>query len=345
MKNLQAINQYLMLTDTHINDGNISIVEDLFEQAFSLCKERKIKTIFHLGDWFTSRKGQSQSILLATKRIIERMQRLDITCWIIRGNHDATDLESSESFLDIFECSHFNVVRYEFSKAFGNLTIHFLPYFLEGGSYLARLTNCLPSTINKNILLTHIAVNGVRNNDYSPVSNNLTLDKFDKFDKVFVGHYHNQSNIGHIYYMGSVRQANFGEDDGKGFTILSDDGSFEFIQARFPRFDKILINIDELTIELIDQLRQEKKQSPQDNIRVVLIGDKSKKQSFDRALLTDFGVDCVLEDIGDSISSNEIENVPLSLVKEDILKYFHTFCEQNSIKDIEKGLSYLEKQQ
>src|SRR5690606_9186694 len=95
----------LILTDTHLKPDNISLVENIFDQAIAKCKELKIDTILHGGDWFNSRTGQPLSVLKATQRIIDKFKDNKIMVAIIAGNHDRTDYDSEDSFLDVFNRS------------------------------------------------------------------------------------------------------------------------------------------------------------------------------------------------------------------------------------------------
>ena len=120
----------LLITDTHLHDGNIELVKDIFKQAIEQCKKHKIDRIFHLGDWFTSRKSQSEAVLLATQEIIASFVGNDIPCYIIKGNHDATQADSIDSFINIFYSSHFIVKDGEYGDQYSDdLWIWFLPYY------------------------------------------------------------------------------------------------------------------------------------------------------------------------------------------------------------------------
>jgi len=86
----------------------------------------------------------------------------------------------------------------------------------------------------------------VRNNDGSIVEGDVEESYFDSFDLVASGHYHDWSEIGeNIVYFRSAYQANFGEDDNKGFTVVYDDCSLEYIQSKFPIYRKIIIDMND----------------------------------------------------------------------------------------------------
>ena len=90
----------IVVSDTHLGEHNISLLYSIFKQLIAICKEKNINTIYHTGDWFIDRKGQTQEVLLATKTIINLIRQNGLRIFIIPGNHDKTDLNSSESFLD-----------------------------------------------------------------------------------------------------------------------------------------------------------------------------------------------------------------------------------------------------
>lgn len=340
----------LILTDTHLKPDNISLVENIFDQAIAKCKELKIDTILHGGDWFNSRTGQPLSVLKATQRIIDKFKDNYISFTIMAGNHDRTDYDSEESFLDIFyDDPYFHVAEdgeyidiYEDDKNEENdIYVHFLPFFKESGSYVERL-NKIETLVGKNILLTHVAINGANNNDGSMVSDCIPSSAFEKFDAVLVGHYHNRQQFDNIYYIGSAYQSNFGEDDQKGFTILYNDGSIEFIQSHFPLYIKYEINVEQLTSKEILHLQQEKQSG--NNIRIKIKGDQAKVKSFDTSLLTQAGISFDLShNTVDKPLSDEEMSKNITHDKKSIVDAFKSFCSDNKITDNKYGLEKLKE--
>lgn len=333
----------LVLTDTHLKPDNISLVEDIFNQAISKCKELNINTILHGGDWFNSRTGQPLSVLKATQRIIDKLKSNKITVGIIGGNHDKTDYDSEESFIDVFGSTAFIVTQDYLNVHFGTINVHFLPFFKESGSYMQRLQDIKINKEETNILITHVAINGVKNNDHSVVSEAIPSSAFNKFDKVLVGHYHNQQQFDNIYYIGSAYQANYGEDENKGFTLLYDDGSIEFIQSKFPKYINYEIDVQDLTSKEIVQLQEERKKSG-DNIKIKIKGDEAKVKSFDTSLLTQAGITYELKSnaITKPLSDEEM-STNITHDKKTITDAFGKFCKDNKIKDNKYGLEKLKQ--
>lgn len=333
----------LLMTDTHLSKSNYELVKDIFQQAIDLCNQHEIKVIYHLGDFFTSRESQPLNVLIEAKEIFSMIASAGITMYIIPGNHDKVDLNSEISYLHAVEKNaSICLIDKEYNEICDEINIIFLPYFKEKESYLNHLDKISKMIIkNKiNILLTHISINGVQNNDGSTVENTITKDLFKKLNRVYVGHYHNKQDSGNIHYIGSAYQANFGEDDIKGFQFLMNNGSVRMIVSKFPKFIKEKIDIDDK-----DVLKKFEKQyaNSKDNIRIILTGNKEKLQAFKKENLTDKGIDVKFEseqqNTNFDISNQEIQIYDRS----NISKAFDSFCEINSIEDKDFGKQYLEK--
>lgn len=335
--------QYLLLTDTHLSDNNIDLVTDIFKQAIKVCKEKNIDTIFHLGDWFTSRKAQSLAVLKATDNIISMFRSAVISCHIIAGNHDKVEADTEESYLDIFDGDYFHVYKQEYILTLTpDLHITLLPYFKESGSYIKRLPKPNQKLLKgKHILLTHIGVNGVKNNDGSEVENDLLPGKFKEYDLVLSGHYHNYSKVGdNIYYIGSAYQANFGEDDEKGFVILNEDGELEYIRSKFPKYIKLKVNIDDQ--KAIKQIKKEHANS-KDNIRIVFTGDETQLASINKEQFNAIGIDVKFDKEVIRQDLSAVLNTNINFNRSNIKDAFEQFCELNDYKDKKIGIEYLKK--
>lgn len=336
----------ILITDTHLHKNNVLLVLDIFKQLIELCLKLKIKRIFHAGDFFTSREAQPLHVLLEAKEIFKMIKDAGLYLDIIPGNHDKTDLESLYSYLHAVEKNeNIKVIDEPFHEFIGSkLNIIWLPYFKEKGSYLTRLNDAVTCiTKNKiNVLITHIGVNGVSNNDGSLVENNLKTECFDKFQLVITGHYHNQSVIGDkIFYIGSAYQANHGEDNNKGFTLLYDNGEIDFIKSKFPEFIKLKIDVDDLANDKEIQ-KQFLKNKSDDHIRVILTGDKTKLQAYNKQSLIDNGIDVKYE--SDEVIKG-IKNSDEIIIydRKNINAAFKNFVKEEKIEDSEFGLKYLEQ--
>lgn len=337
----------VLFADPHLHKGNIEQVTSLFKQADDLAVELDIR-MYIMGDVFESRKAQPLDVLNAFGDILRATKSEKIA---IPGNHDKVDYESEDSYLDEFQHHpNFILVKDVLHVMHAPICIHLIPYFKEETTYAKYLDKILtkvkkkPALIEKHILLTHIGVKGVKNNDGTEVENDLTRDKFKPFHKVFVGHYHNQSQVGkNIYYIGSTAPKNFGEDNEKGITLLFDDGSHEFIQLEFKEYYTIKIDIDKTSDDKIDNLLT-KWQDSEDNIRFQFFGSKSKLDVLNVNRFKAKGIDVKLKrpDVDEGIVSAQKQEF-IAFNKTSIQKEFDKFCKHNKLKDIKLGKKYLEK--
>ncbi len=323
----------ILITDTHVDENNIELVDSIFEQTISYCIENSVSVIFHLGDWFKSRKGQPQSVLSFTKNVFKKIGDNNIKLYIIPGNHDKSDLSSKESFLDSYsDYKNIHLIDTYDIIDFDKLTLFFLPFFKEEVylDYL-KIISLEASKSRNSYLFTHQALNGVKNNDNSIVEGNIGTNLFNNFNQVFVGHYHNVQKYSNIYYIGSSHPVNFGEDNNKGIVLFDTESQeTQRIKLNYPEYKKLEINIEALTMSDINDLVKMKNDSD-DNIRLIVKGKSEAINSFDRTLLQNNGIDVELK-------SDEVEK---QMIKADDDEYdiftvdsikeeFKNFCEEKN---------------
>lgn len=341
----------VLSTDWHLKKENIDQIKDLVMQQCELALELETEYLVCLGDIFDSRIAQRQDVLDAFGEILDTIDSYGLKLWAISGNHDKTNYSSHKSFLDPYkgrDC--FSLVdktaRIPFIQE--QLQLNFLPFFtdevwmeqfekLKKTPQLPILQGC------KEILLTHIAVTGSRNNDGTMVSSSLSPGLFKDFFKVFSGHYHDQQKIGsNFYHIPSIQQNNFGENTEKGFTVLYTDGSHELIKSKFKEFVKVQIDLDTIESDELLSLKRKYKGS-ESNIRFEFKGSDNVLKSLKKEDFTSLGIDVktksreVEDDIIFSESTEVIEHTGDSIIEE-----FKKCCEKENW-NIEQGIKYLNK--
>ena len=336
----------IILTDTHLNQKSVESNISIFRQVIDKAIDLKLDVVYHLGDIFTNREGQTLNILIAFSKIIKMFEDAEVKLICIPGNHDKVFLNSNASYLDIFIRNNvFEVIDSPEFRDFDDFNVAFVPYYKEVDLYPEKLKSIISilNTNKKNILFTHIAVSGVMNNDGTVVNNNLDEDLFSNFYKVFTGHYHNRSQVGdNIFYIGSAFPQNFGEDGEKGFTILYSDGSHDYFKPQFKEFIKI-----EVPIGQIEHFLKEKAYTDLieegNEVRFIVSGESTEVKSLDRSRITDLGISVQSKE--DEIEKNieEVETVKLvSFNKSSVIPLYSEFCKENSYNSKE-GLNYLNK--
>ncbi len=265
---------------------------------------------------------------------------------VIAGNHDKVDQEDERSYISSFE-THSNLKLYskqETVEFADNFVIHFMPYFKEHGSYMDRLNTLIPIKDKFNLCLTHIAVNSVKNNDGTRVENGIPESSFNKFNLTMVGHYHDESWVDdNVWYFPGSYQANFGESNHKGFTLMYSDGSHEFIKSKFTEFVQIKLDVNnDKDIKSAEKLYK----NSTDNIRFVFEGEEADLKKVSKEKLSEMGIEATFK----KDSAVPLDNTGLiekansvSFNRKGINDAFDTFLEMKHVEDKTIGLKYLNK--
>ena len=338
----------LILTDPHLHKNNLVEVRSVFIQALEKAKELGLKSVHCAGDIFDSRQAQSERVLNAFEDILDEYAEHDMNLIAIAGNHDKTDYTSYSSYLRVYKHHPaFTYVEKGGAGLFGTFALVMFPYIREDmyNDELKKAIKIAKETTKDlpMILLTHIAVNGVVNNDKTLIENDLDGDKFKAFNKVLVGHYHDKSRLGkNIYYIGACRQMNYGETPDKGFVVVNDDMSLDHIVAEFPLYISMKVNLSDGIDETIKKAKVELKKG--NHVRVVASGTKEEVNALDKQRFYSVGIDLKVNADDITVDLNYLDNVNYSrLTSEEIKDEFGIFAKRQKIKDPDKGLNYLKK--
>lgn len=233
-----------MLSDTHLGRKNhhqfwSDLTENLFNEIIDLCNYEDIDTVIHLGDFFHSRKSLNVLTINQGNEICQKFDNNKINLYLVKGNHDQfyKNLSKPHSlkYLDLFK--YVNVIDTESIELDDFILV---PWGCDIGQ--------LPSDSN---LMGHFEINGFIINSSGTEQKNAKFNKsdFNKFNKVYSGHFHTPSKDGNIEYIGSPFPMDFNDVDSiRGYYILEGDTKqfIEYTQA--PKFKKIQTN-QEITEE------------------------------------------------------------------------------------------------
>jgi len=215
-----------IITDSHFGFKKGSrVFEEYFENFyrtvfFPTLEEYGIDTVIHMGDAFDSRKAIDYASLEWAKRVVfEPLSKYKVH--MIIGNHDTyykntNQVNSPELLLN----SYSNIQTYSSPSEvnIGGLDILFLPWINENNQEksfkLIQNTSCLCA-------MGHLELNGFRVNSQIVMDHGMDGKLFDKFTKVFSGHYHTRSDNGKIFYLGNPYEMFWSDvKDSRGFTIF-----------------------------------------------------------------------------------------------------------------------------
>lgn len=217
-----------IITDQHIGcRKNSKLFHDYFLKFynnvfFPYLEQENIKILVDMGDTFDSRKGIDFSALSWAKtNYYDILASMGIEVHTVVGNHTAYYKNSNHiNAVDLLLREYNNVHVYSEPTEIklNNLKICILPWICPANE---EDTVKLVKKTKSKVCMGHLELNGFKLNTKLYQESGLSPDMFNKFIKVFSGHYHTRSDNGKIYYLGNPYQmfAN-DENDLRGFTIF-----------------------------------------------------------------------------------------------------------------------------
>ena len=215
-----------IITDTHYGARKGSKhLHDYFELFyrdvfFPSLEEHKIDTVIHMGDIFDSRKAIDLKSLEWSKRVVfEPLKKYKVHA--IVGNHDCyykdtNHVNSPELLLQNYP----NIKLYNKATEIkvGKAKILMLPW-INSQNY-EESYNLIQKTKAK-VAMGHLEINGFRATRGHMMETGMDVKTFNKFEKVYSGHFHTRSNDGKIYYLGNPYEMFWNDvNDPRGFTIF-----------------------------------------------------------------------------------------------------------------------------
>ncbi len=240
-----------LITDQHLDGRKSSQIfweyfmkfyKDVF---FPYLQKNKIKTVIDLGDTFDNRKGID---LAAWHRIkteyYDTLAKMGITVHMIVGNHTAyykntNKINTPELLLESYDNIHIysEVTDIEVD----GLKITMLPWINSENREQVR--EHLSNTDSR-VVMGHLELNGFIAHPGHVFSGGTDASFFNKFEKVYSGHFHHRSEKGNIKYLGNPYELywnDYGEQ--RGFNLLDADTlNTTFIQNPYKMFRKIFYN-------------------------------------------------------------------------------------------------------
>lgn len=338
----------LLMNDIHVSKDNIPEFQKNWDEALSICKENNIGDMIIGGDLWQSRSSQTLSTLMAVRQAIVKATNNGIYLTIAEGNHCKVDQESLLGYSHIFS-GYQNVLIVDDYIKFADLSdkfaLYVMSYFPENGSFTSKLKEVESILDNStlNILYIHEGINGAL---AQPNEKEVPTKIFKSFDAVLVGHYHNRCKIKdtNIEYIGSSRQHNFGEDEEKGYTILYDDGSYDFVKnqanIRYKVLDITSKNLNENFIERLNEIKDDGRYKVKTRINCT----KKDASTIDKQKLLDAGatkVEIVTEDV--EVQNVTSDSLDKKFDKRGLKQEYMNFCADKGIANVEMGMEYLEK--
>jgi len=270
------------LTDTHWSFKKSSRhFHDYFELFyknvfFPTLEKYDIKTIIHMGDAFDNRKSIDFWGLEWTRRVILEPLR-DYDVHMIIGNHDiflrnSTEINSPSLLLRDYP----NIKTYSSptNTVIDGVNMTLVPWICSEN--YDETMQVIEKSKSK-IALGHLELNGFRvNPNMTMEDHGLNSTIFDKFERVYSGHYHTRSDNGKIFYLGNPYEMYWSDvNDTRGFHIL-DTETLGHTPINNPYRMFYNIYYEDTPHQLFDATQYEKK------IVKVIVLKKTRPQDFEK---------------------------------------------------------------
>ena len=248
--------------------------DDVF---FPYLKEHNITTVVDMGDTFDNRRSiDLWSLEWAKENYYDKLEKMGVTVHTIVGNHTAyyKDTNSINS-VDLLLKQYKNVEVYSecTEVVLDKLNVLFIPW-INAENYQDSVNAIKVS--DSICAMGHLELNGFRAHRGHVMEEGMACDVFEKFDKVFSGHYHTRSDNGRIFYLGNPYEMFWNDvNDTRGFTIFDTD-TLTHTPVNNPY--KLFYNIyyEDTNYKLFNVSEYE------DKIVKVIVRKKSKPKDFEK---------------------------------------------------------------
>jgi len=270
-----------IITDTHYGARKGSKhLHDYFELFyknvfFPSLEEHQIDTVIHMGDIFDSRKSIDLQSLEWSKRVIfEPLKKYNV--YAIVGNHDCyyknTNYVNSPELL-LQDYSNIKLYSKATEIKVGKAKILMLPWI---NSENFDETKQLIDKTKAKVAMGHLEINGFRATRGHMMETGMDVKTFNKFEKVYSGHFHTRSNDGKIYYLGNPYEMYWNDvNDTRGFHIFDTE---TLTHTPINNHYKLFYNIyyEDTNYKLFNTTQYENK------IVKVIVRKKSKPKEFEK---------------------------------------------------------------
>ena len=260
-----------LINDTHFgarNDSPIFLEYFLsyFEKEFfPYLKKHNITTVFHLGDLLDRRKYVNFHTLSAVQsRFIKPIEEMNLDFYCTIGNHDTYFRNTNDinSVRELFG-SKMHIISSPCEIEMDN-GIKFLALPWINKSNYDESIKSIKNT-NAEYVIGHLEIAGFQVLRGVKHEEGLDVNVFNKFEKVFSGHFHCKQADKNVEYLGTQYQITFNDlNERKGFHVFDtdtreleyirnsnklfhqlgyDDKNYDMMETNFDDFNKSFVKL------------------------------------------------------------------------------------------------------
>jgi hypothetical protein len=326
-----------IITDQHFgarknsklfHDYFLKFYNDIF---FPTLVEQGITTVIDMGDTFDSRKGIDFSALSwAKNNYYDRLQEMGVTVHTIVGNHTAYYKNTNEvNAVDLLLREYDNVTVYSkpTEVLLDKLKVLFIPWINQENEN--ETLKLIKKTTSK-CAMGHLELQGFRVSKQIIMEHGLESKLFEKFKRVYSGHYHTRSSNGTVFYLGNPYEM-FWTDvgDSRGFHIF-DTETLDHIPVNNPY--RLFYNIyyEDTDHQTFDTREYENK------IVKVIVRKKSDIKKFEKFIDKLYRSNVSELKVVENFATQDIEEFE-AFESEDTLSVLNRYIEESEI-DLDKSL-------
>ena len=216
------------ITDMHVGKGNDSLIHDAYFERFytevfwPTLWERQIHTIIDLGDMFDRRRFVNFQIYSNFTRYFKKPLQLRHELHSIIGNHNIYHNETNSlNNMKLLMGDAATIYERATEVVFDGLKLLFIPWITKENS---EHTMQMIRDTDARYALGHLDIHGFEMDKGHINQHGLDRTIFNKFEKVWSGHFHHESEDGNIHYLGTCYEQTWADcDDRKSFFIFDTD--------------------------------------------------------------------------------------------------------------------------
>lgn len=218
--------------------------KDFFEFMVSECEKRGVKELIQTGDWFDVRRGITATTMNFNRDVVVPTLSYFDHVHVDVGNHDMQlkDRITPNSVTELLGgLDGFTVYDKPSTVDFDGRHIDIIPWICRGNS--DEINEFIGSTDSK-IAVGHFELAGFKYT--GGISTGLSPDFLSKYDKVWSGHYHNQSEGQNVRYLGTPYTLTLGDaNESRGFFIYDTElDDLTYIENPVCNHIKVYFNAD-----------------------------------------------------------------------------------------------------
>tara|TARA_B100001250_G_scaffold225690_1_gene193565 strand:- start:2142 stop:3182 length:1041 start_codon:yes stop_codon:yes gene_type:complete len=274
-----------IITDQHLDGRKGSVhfwnfFQRFYDEIFFPTLEREgITTVLDLGDTFDNRKSLDFNTFARIKtNYFDRLRAYDVH--MILGNHttyykNSSHINSPELLLEQYE--NIKIYSEPHEIKFDSKNFLLLPWINTAN---VDRSEWFINNSNADICAGHLEIDGFEVTPGMHFDGGRTIKEFNRFDRVWSGHFHHRSKRNNVQYLGNPYQMFWNDyKDQRGFHIYdTETDRLRFIKNPYEIFSKIYYNDVEHDYSEFDTERYA------DQFIKLIVEEKTNYSQFDSIL-------------------------------------------------------------